>query len=232
MKKINLGITGCMGRMGQQLIRSTKQNRDFKLTALTESKKVSKKLSGIQLTLNSEKAFKSSNVIIDFTVPKCTLEVLKIAVKQKKKVVIGTSGFSKKEENLIKKFSEHEFTLYEKEESLSLDEGYGIQLSVNGVKILNKIGFKKVTVMGSIGCKIASILRGECDIYISLSLPGKSSPKDWDFAAPEAILKAAGGAITNLNNEELNEEFMSMLSDANISGLRGTLLLFLYSKCI
>ena len=57
--------------------------------------------------------------------------------------------------------------------------------------------------MGSIGCKIASIVRGEADIYICLSLPGKSSPKDWDFAAPEAILRAAGGAITNLENEEL-----------------------------
>ena len=57
--------------------------------------------------------------------------------------------------------------------------------------------------MGSIGCKIASIIRGDSDIYICLSLPGKSSPKDWDFAAPEAILSAYGGAITNLNNENL-----------------------------
>ena len=48
--------------------------------------------------------------------------------------------------------------------------------------------------MGSIGCKVASIIRGEGDIYIALSLPGKSAPKDWDFAAPEAILKAAGGS--------------------------------------
>ena len=70
--------------------------------------------------------------------------------------------------------------------------------------IINKIGFRKVNIMGSIGCKIASIIRGECDIYISLSLPGKSSPKDWDFAAPEAILRAAGGSITNLENEELS----------------------------
>ena len=69
--------------------------------------------------------------------------------------------------------------------------------------LINKIGFKKVEIMGSIGCKIASILRGESDIYISLSLPGKSAPKDWDFSAPEAILKAAGGAITNLENESL-----------------------------
>ena len=58
--------------------------------------------------------------------------------------------------------------------------------------------------MGSVGCKIASILRGESDIYISLSLPGKSTPKDWDFAAPAAILVAAGGAITNLDNENLS----------------------------
>ena len=70
--------------------------------------------------------------------------------------------------------------------------------------IVNKIGFEKVKIMGSIGCKIASILRGESDIYISLSLPGQSSPKDWDFSAPEAILNAAGGAITNLDNQKLS----------------------------
>ena len=71
-------------------------------------------------------------------------------------------------------------------------------------KLIQKINFCKVEIMGSIGCKIASIVRGESDIYICLSLPGKSAPKDWDFAAPESILKAAGGAITNLDNEELS----------------------------
>ena len=70
-------------------------------------------------------------------------------------------------------------------------------------RLIEKINFKKVINMGSIGCKIASIIRGESDIYISLSLPGKSTPKDWDFAAPEAILKAAGGSITNINNKDL-----------------------------
>ena len=69
--------------------------------------------------------------------------------------------------------------------------------------LISKIGFKEKLVMGSVGCKISSILRGEADIYISMSLPGKSAPKDWDFAAPEVILKNAGGAITNLENEEL-----------------------------
>ena len=70
--------------------------------------------------------------------------------------------------------------------------------------LIQKINFDKTITMGSIGCKIASIIRGESDIYISLSLPGKSTPKDWDFAAPEAILKAAGGAITNIDNQELS----------------------------
>ena len=69
--------------------------------------------------------------------------------------------------------------------------------------LIEKINFNKTIVMGSIGCKVASIVRGESDIYISLSLPGKSAPKDWDFAAPEAILKAAGGSITNIDNEDL-----------------------------
>ncbi len=69
--------------------------------------------------------------------------------------------------------------------------------------LIKKINFDKVIIMGSIGCKITSIVKGESDIYICLSLPGKSSPKDWDFAAPAVILKSAGGAITNLDNEEL-----------------------------
>ena len=105
MKKINLAISGCMGRMGKQLIKSANNNRSFKLVSLTENRKINKKISGIRPSINSINAFKKASMIIDFTVPKCTLEILKIAVKQKKKVVIGTTGFTKKEENLIKKFS-------------------------------------------------------------------------------------------------------------------------------
>ena len=105
MKKINLAITGCMGRMGQQIIKSAKLDKDFKLVTLTEGKKIKKKISGLQIDLNTERAFKKVNLIIDFTTPKCTFQVLKIASKLNKKVVIGTTGFSKKEEGLIKKFS-------------------------------------------------------------------------------------------------------------------------------
>jgi len=104
MKKINLTITGCLGRMGQQLVKSSKSAKDFKLVSVTENRIINKKISGLRPQLNSVSAFKNANIIIDFTIPKCTLEVLKIASKLKKKVVIGTTGFSKREENLIKKY--------------------------------------------------------------------------------------------------------------------------------
>ncbi len=87
------------------------------------------------------------------------------------------------------------------EMTLVTSKNHGNQVLRN---LIQKINFCKVQIMGSIGCKIASIVQGESDIYICLSLPGKSSPKDWDFAAPDSILKAAGGAITNLDNQELS----------------------------
>jgi len=105
MKKINLGISGCLGRMGQQLIKSTKSNKNFKLVTLTENKIINKKIAGIKLNLNTDQAFKNTDIIIDFTVPNCTIDILKIASKLKKRVVIGTTGFTQKEEALIKDFS-------------------------------------------------------------------------------------------------------------------------------
>ena len=107
MKKINLAITGCMGRMGQQIIKSVKHDENFKIVALTENRKINRKINGIKLSQNSEDILKKSDLIIDFTIPKCTFQVLKIASKLKKRVIIGTTGFTKKEENLIKKFSKN-----------------------------------------------------------------------------------------------------------------------------
>jgi len=105
MKKINLSITGCMGRMGQQLIKSAKNNKNFKVISLTENRKINKKLIGIKPELNTSEAFKKTNVIIDFTVPRCTLEILKIASNLKKRVVIGTTGFTKEQEKIIQNYS-------------------------------------------------------------------------------------------------------------------------------
>ena len=105
MSKVKLAISGCMGRMGQQLVKSSRADKNFKLTTLTENRLIKKKIADINPSLNDENSFKNVDLIIDFTIPKCTFQILKIATKLKKRVVIGTTGFSKKEEILIKKFS-------------------------------------------------------------------------------------------------------------------------------
>ena len=91
--------------MGQQIIKSSKLDGNFKIVALTENKTINKMINGVKITLNTEQILKKADLIIDFTTPQCTLQVLNIASKIRKRVVIGTTGFSKKDESLIKKFS-------------------------------------------------------------------------------------------------------------------------------
>ena len=134
MKKINLAISGCMGRMGQQLIESSKKNKNFKLVTLTENRLINKKFNGVKLELNSDIAFKKADVIIDFTIPKCTLEILKIASKLKKKVVIGTTGFSRGEENQIEKYSK----------KIAILKAGNMSLGVNLLMYLTEIASKSL----------------------------------------------------------------------------------------
>ena len=134
MKKINLSITGCMGRMGQQLIKSSKSKKHFKLVSLTENKIINKRISGIKPSLNNIESFKNTNVIIDFTIPKCTLEILRIASKLKKKVVIGTTGFSRRDENLIKKYSK----------KISILKAGNMSIGVNLLMYLTEIASKSL----------------------------------------------------------------------------------------
>ena len=91
--------------MGQQLIKSATKDKSTKLVTITENRIINKKISGIKPELNTKKALGRANVIIDFTTPKCTFDILNIASKLNKRVVIGTTGFTKKEEETIKKFS-------------------------------------------------------------------------------------------------------------------------------
>ena len=134
MKKINLGITGCMGRMGRQLIKSSMKNKNFKLVALTENKLINKKINGIKIELNSEKVLKNTDVIIDFTVPDCTLEILKIASKLKKKVVIGTTGFNSKQEKIIERYSKR----------IAILKAGNMSLGVNLLMYLTEIASKSL----------------------------------------------------------------------------------------
>jgi len=134
MKKIKLGISGCMGRMGQQLILSSKKNNDFDITALTESKLIKKKIYGIRPELNSEETFKKTDVIIDFTIPKCTLEILEIALRLKKKIVIGTTGFNAKQEAIIKRYSK----------KISILKAGNMSIGVNLLMYLSEIASKSL----------------------------------------------------------------------------------------
>ena len=134
MKKINLAITGCMGRMGRQIITSARSDKGFKIVAITESKKLNKKIHNLRISQNSLETFKKANVIIDFSIPKCTFEVLRIASKLKKKVVIGTTGFTKKEENLIKKFSK----------KISILKAGNMSLGINLLMYLTEIASKSL----------------------------------------------------------------------------------------
>ena len=104
MKKINITITGALGRMGKILIKSISKNKNLKLFSLTDLKS-GKIINGIKTQKNNLEAFKKTDVIIDFSKPKACLEVLNYAKKLKKKIVIGTTGFTKQQNNLIKNYS-------------------------------------------------------------------------------------------------------------------------------
>ena len=134
MKKINLAISGCMGRMGQQLIKSSIKNKNFKLVTLTENRTVNKRFNGIKPEFNSENAFKKTDIIIDFTIPECTLEILKIASKLKKKIVIGTTGFTRNQESQIKKYSK----------KISILKAGNMSLGVNLLMYLTEIASKSL----------------------------------------------------------------------------------------
>ena len=64
---------------------------------------------------------------------------------KKKLAIIGAGIAGLTLANFIKKHSDHDFMVYEREESFALDEGYGIQLATNSIKILNEIDFNKIS---------------------------------------------------------------------------------------
>ena len=104
MKKINISITGAKGKMGRILIKKIMRDKRFYLSSLTDLD-TTKKIEGVLIQKNSLNAFKKTDVIIDFSRPKSTIQVLKLAKILKKKIVIGTTGFNKIQENQIKNFS-------------------------------------------------------------------------------------------------------------------------------
>ncbi|MSP06113.1 MAG: 4-hydroxy-tetrahydrodipicolinate reductase [Candidatus Fonsibacter sp.] len=133
MKKINITITGALGRMGQMLIDRISKNKNLKLTSLTDLK-VGKKIKGLKIQNNNLEAFKKTDIIIDFSRPKSSIEILNFAKKLKKKVVIGTTGFTKKEENLIKNYSK----------KIAIFKSGNMSLGINLLEYVTKILSKKI----------------------------------------------------------------------------------------
>jgi len=133
MKKINITITGALGRMGQILINRISKNKNLKLYSLTDLK-VGKKIKGIKIQNNSLEAFKKTDVIIDFSRPKSSIEILNFAKKLKKKIIIGTTGFTKKDENIIKNYSK----------KIAIFKSGNMSLGINLLEYITKILTKKI----------------------------------------------------------------------------------------
>ena len=133
MKKINITIAGALGRMGQILINRISKNKNLKLYSLTDLK-VGKKIKGIKIQNNSLEVFKKTDVIIDFSRPKSSIEILNFAKKLRKKVIIGTTGFTKKEENIIKNYSK----------KIAIFKSGNMSLGINLLEYIVKILTKKI----------------------------------------------------------------------------------------
>ena len=133
MKKINISISGALGRMGKILINLAYKNKSFKLQSITDLK-IGKKFKELKTQGNSLKAFKKTDVIIDFSTPKSSIEILNLVKKLNKKIVIGTTGFNKKQENLIKNYSK----------KIAIFKSGNMSLGINLLEYITKILSKKV----------------------------------------------------------------------------------------
>jgi 4-hydroxy-tetrahydrodipicolinate reductase len=142
MKKINITITGALGRMGKILIKRISKNKDLKLFSLTDLKS-GKVINGIKTQKNNLEAFKQTDIIIDFSRPKSSLEILNYAKKLKKKVVIGTTGFNKKQNNLIKNYSK----------KIAIFKSGNMSLGINLLEYIVSIISKKIPSNYHIGIK-------------------------------------------------------------------------------
>ena len=199
MGKINLAITGCMGRMGQQLIKSANKDKSIKLVSLTENRAINKKFGGIKPELNTEKAFSKSNIIIDFTVPKCTLEILKIASKQKKRVVIGTTGFTKSQNKIINKYSK----------KIPILKAGNMSLGVNLLMYLTEIASK------SLGKKFLS------KVYEIHHKNKKDYPSGTALMLAEGIAKGKNkGLYSSIGKKYLNKKSFPYGKKINFNSIR------------
>jgi 4-hydroxy-tetrahydrodipicolinate reductase len=133
MKKIKITICGALGRMGKILVKKILNNKNLTLYSATDIK-IKKIFHNIKTQKNNLNAFKNTDVIIDFSRPNSSIQILKYAEKLKKNVVIGTTGFTNKQNNQIKKFSK----------KLAVFKSGNMSLGVNLIEYIARILSKKI----------------------------------------------------------------------------------------
>jgi len=193
MKKINITITGALGRMGQILINRISKNKNLKLYSLTDLK-VEKKIKGIKIQNNSLEAFEKTDVIIDFSRPKSSIEILNFAKKLKKKVIIGTTGFTKKDENIIKNYSK----------KIAIFKSGNMSLGINLLEYITKTLSKKIPNDYQIGISDnhhkAKIDYPSGTALMLASAVAKGRGKSLDKLKGKSFLNKKG----NLQNKKIN----------------------------
>jgi 4-hydroxy-tetrahydrodipicolinate reductase len=133
MTKINISIAGALGRMGKILIKKINDNKNLKLCSLTDIN-TGKFLQNVKIQPNSLKAFSNADLIIDFSRPEGSLKVIALAVKLKKNVVIGTTGFTEIQNKIILKASK----------KIAIFKSGNMSLGINILEYISKIIAKKM----------------------------------------------------------------------------------------
>ena len=133
MKKVKISIAGALGRMGKILIKRINDNKNLKLCSLTDVD-TSRSLQNIKIQKNSIEAFSNADVIIDFSKPQGSMNVIDLATKLKKNIVIGTTGFTEKQNKIIIKSSK----------KIAIFKAGNMSLGVNILQYISKIIAKKI----------------------------------------------------------------------------------------
>ncbi len=133
MRKTKITICGALGRMGKILVKKIFNNKNLTLYSVTDTKK-EKIFHNIITQKNNLNAFKKTDVIIDFSRPKSSMEILTYANKLKKNIVIGTTGFTNKQNNQIKKFSKR----------IAIFKSGNMSLGINLIEYIARILSKKI----------------------------------------------------------------------------------------
>ena len=140
MKKIKIVVTGALGKMGKILTNKILASKNFSLLDATDQN-YGKTKNNLIIKKNSYDVFKKTDIIIDFSSPKNTIEILKFAKKLNKKIVIGTTGFSRKQENLIKNYSKR----------IAIFKSGNMSLGINLLEYITEILSKKISNNYQIG---------------------------------------------------------------------------------